>query len=306
MAFELKILTDLTKLPKVVETNIDEIEPVIKAAISRVDGLVVTDKKDDILAADADAAKLTKMSTAIKRFRIDHIALWKEPMEAFEKKCKDAEKRLDEAADTLRTKTGEVKEMWRQKKRNILGEIWAKKLADAFGIESEDIVDGAHQERFFNHWTDAKTKGTWVNSSIDIRVSEEAMDAEIARMKGVFDAIATTYGGDEAAKVKARMLACDNCELGEVVNGVNAWKVEQDKMEAAKKALAESRKEAPPTPPPSAPTPPPPPPVAEKPVASSDAPVETYNLAITGTRAALIALRKYGEEIGIKFKNLNK
>ena len=106
--FELKILTDLSTMPKRVETNIDEVEPIIKSAIARVEGLVVTEKKEDILAADADAAKLTKMAKAIQRFRIDHIALWKEPMEAFEAKCKDAEKRLTEAEQKVNVLMGEL------------------------------------------------------------------------------------------------------------------------------------------------------------------------------------------------------
>ena len=41
-----------------------------------------------------------------------------------------------------------------------------------------------------------------------------------------------------------------------------------------------------------------------------DAPVtaklETYNLAVTGTRADLIALRKWGEAHGISFKNVDR
>ena len=55
--FTLKVLTDLSTMPKVVETNIDEVTPVIDAAIAKLDGLEVTDNKDEIVAADQDAAK---------------------------------------------------------------------------------------------------------------------------------------------------------------------------------------------------------------------------------------------------------
>lgn len=319
--FELKILTDLSTMPKRVETNIDEVEPVIKEAIARVDGLVVTDKKEDILAADADAAKLTKMAKAIQRFRIDHIALWKEPMEAFETKCKDAEKRLNEAADTLRTKTSEVKDMWRAKKRDLCAGVWEAKLAEAFAGQ-DDVLTCEGAKAFFDLWTNPKTKGTWVNSSVDIRAVEEAMDAEIERMKGVLQAVAANYASaDDEVKMKARKATLASFDMNAVVAEVNAWVKERDEMEKAKAALAAKREAAAqaaaqaaanPAPAASAtPTPTPTPaPQADAPAPSAaapaDDPVETYRLAVTGSRSALVALRKYGLSLGITFKNLDK
>ena len=318
--FELKILTDLSTMPKRVETNIAEVEPVIQSAIARVEGLVVTEKKEDILAADADAAKLTKMANAIKRFRIDHIALWKEPMEAFEAKCKDAEKRLTEAAETLRTKTSEVKDIWREKKRQLCAGIWAAKLAEAFPSDKE-VHDCAAARAFFDLWTNPKTKGTWVNSSLDIRVIEEAMDAEIGRMKGILQAVAMNYDeADFETQMKARTCALANCDMNSVIAEVNAWVAERDKMEKAKAALAAKREAAAkaaqtaanPAPAasaaPAATNPQPTPAVAPAAAnaAPADDPVETYELAVTGNRSALIALRKYGMSLGITFKNLKK
>lgn len=316
--FELKILTDLSTMPKRVETNIAEVEPVIQSAIARVEGLVVTEKKEDILAADADAAKLTKMANAIKRFRIDHIALWKEPMEAFEAKCKDAEKRLTEAADTLRNKTSEVKDIWRSRKREQCLRVWEQKLAEAF---PEDERDCSGARAFFDLWTNPKTKGTWVNSSVDIRDIEEAMDAEIVRMKAVLGTVAANYeGADDEVRMKARKCALASFDINAVITEVNAWVAERDEMERAKAALAAKREAAAkaaqtaanPAPAassaPAATNPQPTPVVA--PVAANaapaDDPVETYELAVTGNRSALIALRKYGMSLGITFKNLKK
>jgi len=316
--FELKILTDLSAMPKRVETNIDEVEPIIKSAIARVEGLVVTDKKEDIIAADGDAAKLTKMAKAIQRFRIDHIALWKEPMEAFEAKCKDAEKRLTEAADTLRTKTLEVKDLWRSRKRELCAGVWQKKLAEAFDGQ-EDVQKCDAARAFFDLWTNPKTKGTWVNSSVDIRDVEAAMDVELERMKGILQAVAMNYDeADFETQMKARTCALANCDMNSVIAEVNAWVAERDKMEKAKAALAAKREAqaaqaaANPVPAASAtPTPPvSPTPQADAPAAPASAPasdaVETYRLAVTGKRSALIALRQYGMKLGITFKNLDK
>lgn len=317
--FELKILTDLSTMPKRVETNIDEVEPIIKSAIARVEGLVVTDKKEDILAADADAAKLTKMAKAIQRFRIDHIALWKEPMEAFETKCKDAEKRLNEAADTLRTKTSEVKDMWREKKRQLCAGVWAAKLAEAFAGE-KDVQDSAAARAYFDLWTNPKTKGTWVNSSVDIRAVEEAMDEEVELIRRVLEAVAANYANaDDEVKMKARKAALASFDMNAVIAEVNAYVAEREEMEKAKAALAAKRQAqaaqeaanpAPAASAPAAPTPTTPAPQADAPAAPAAAPandpVETYRLAVTGKRSALIALRQYGMKLGITFKNLDK
>lgn len=316
--FELKILTDLSTMPKRVETNIDEVEPIIKSAIARVEGLVVTDKKEDILAADADAAKLTKMAKAIQRFRIDHIALWKEPMEAFETKCKDAEKRLTEAADTLRTKTSEVKDMWREKKRQLCAGVWAAKLAEAFAGE-KDVQESAAARAYFDLWTNPKTKGTWVNSSVDIRAVEEAMDEEVELIRRVLEAVAANYANaDDEVKMKARKAALASFDMNAVIAEVNAYVAEREEMEKAKAALAAKRQAqaaqaaanpAPAASAPAAPTPTPAP-QADAPAAPAAAPandpVETYRLAVTGKRSALIALRQYGLKLGITFKNLDK
>lgn len=313
--FELKILTDLSTIPKRVETNIDEVEPIIKNAIARVEGLVVTDRKEDILSADADAAKLTKMAYAIKRFRIDHIALWKEPMEAFESKCKDAEKRLTEAADTLRTKTSEVKDMWRAKKRELCASVWERKLAEAFDGE-KDVQESAAARAYFDLWTNPKTKGTWVNSSVDIRDVEAAMDEEVELIRRVLDAVAANYANaDDEVKMKARKAALASFDMNAVIADVNAYVAEREEMERAKAELAAKRQaqaaanpapaaSATPTTPVSQTT------QADAPATPAAAPasdaVETYRLAVTGKRSALIALRQYGQKLGITFKNLDK
>ena len=104
-SFELKMLTDLSALPKVVETNISEVEPLILAAIKKTDGLLVGGTKAEVDAADADAACLGKLRDAVKRFRIDNVALWKRPMDDFEAKCKELEKRLDEVHITANKNT---------------------------------------------------------------------------------------------------------------------------------------------------------------------------------------------------------
>ena len=70
--FEPIIKTDISVLPKKIETNLDELEAVIKEKEEFARSLVVNvDSEEELVKADADAALLTKMEKRISRFRID-------------------------------------------------------------------------------------------------------------------------------------------------------------------------------------------------------------------------------------------
>ena len=332
--FELVIKTDLSKMPKVVETNIDEVTPVIDAAIAKLNGLEVTDNKDEIVAADADAAKLRKMCDAIKRFRLDHIALWKEPMEQFESKCKAAEKRLTEAAQSITEKTAEVKDLWRERKREKC-KAWFGEMLDANFTEQSEITSSKSVEAFFQHWVDPKTKGTWVNSSVHESAIRQAIQAEIDRMKATMEGVEANYANEqEEVKAKARLAMLDRFDMNDVIVAVNAWKKEQAEiaaraeeqrkrdaekqaaMEQAKRDLAASReaeakeqaaqaaREAASTPSAVPANNEPPEADAKVPAPAQPYLTETYRLEITGTREKLAELRRYGESIGITFKKI--
>lgn len=314
MAFELKIKTDLSNLPKIVETNIDEVQPLIKAAIERTKGLEVTDNRDEIVAADEDASKLTKMKQAISRFRIDHMALWAKPMEDFEKKCKAAEKSLDEAATEIKTKTGEVKELWRNRKKDECGKLWNNILTDAFGNDAE-IVKAAEGGAFWQLWTNPKTKGTWLNSSVKLQPTiNDAMTAEVERMKQVIAAVETNYANDsEEVRAKARLAMLVKFDLADVVTAVTSWKAQEAEIakraeaeRQAKADLAAKRAASGQGAPVSAVKPTPTPTKVEPKAEPAPKKLETYRLAITGTREDLAALKAWGIAHGITFTNLDK
>lgn len=323
--FALKIKTDLSAMPQVVETNIDEVQPIIDAAIEKTKGLEVTDNKDEIIAADEDASKLTKMQKAIQRFRIDHMEAWSKPMQDFEEKCKKAEKSLETAATEIKKKTGEVKDLWRNRKREKCAALWKEKLEAAFPADT--YVECASCKAFFDNWTNPKTKGTWVNSSVKLETTvAEAMDAEIARMKGTIEGVEANYADQpEEVRVKARLAMLQRFDMNDVIQAVNAWKKEQAEiaaraeeerkrqaekdaaMEAQKRALAEKREQSgqghgggsPAVNHSPAPAP------APKPTTDDD-PNETYRLELSGKRSKMEALLKFMQENGITYKNLEQ
>ena len=103
--FEPRIITDTSMLPKSIETNLDELEPIIAEKCALANSLVVSpDSIEECEKAAADATLLTKLSERIKRCRLDWTASWQSPFEGVIAKCKDYEKRLADAATNLRSK----------------------------------------------------------------------------------------------------------------------------------------------------------------------------------------------------------
>lgn len=304
--FEPIIKTDISVLPKKIETNLDELEAVIKEKEEFARSLVVNvDSEEELVKADADAALLTKMEKRISRFRIDWTKEWQAPFESVIAKCKDYESRLKNAAADLRGKTEIGKEKIRAAKCEKLLAVWNDKTA-ACGITAPHFV------RFFATMTDTATTGCWLNKGVKPEAAERQMDEEIARCVTALTTIKSNYGNEsEEIKQKAWLALRENFDIAEAIAAVNAYKAEQAElaeakkrdeerkaaaMEKAKQELAEKH-EAP------APAPAPAPAASVAPVPATDkVSFETYILKVTGTRAALIALKAWCAENGVTLK----
>ena len=315
--FEPKIITDISMLPKNIETNLAELEPIIAEKCELANTLVVSpDSLEECDRADADAAMLTKLSDRIKRFRLDWTASWQSPFEGVIAKCKDYERRLAEAAKNLREKSAVGKDKVKAAKREALLDVWRAKLATK---AEPKIRDAPHFDAFFATMTDPKTKGNWLNKGTKESAAYEQMDAEIARCKGARDTIESMVLTESTAiQTVAYDALSRRFDVAEAVAAITEYRNQMERIkkqeEAAKARLAEARRrtqEAPQNPiqtpavepsqaPATSPVEPP------RVLADGGVPLETYRLAVTGTRANLLALRKWGEEHGITFKNIDK
>lgn len=304
--FEPIIKTDISALPENIETNLDELEAVIAEKEELARSLVVNvDSEEELIKADADAALLTKMEKRISRFRIDWTKAWQSPFENVIAKCKGYETRLKNAAADLRSKTEIGKAKIRDAKCEKLLAVWNEKT-EACGIAAPHFV------RYFATMTDTNTTGCWLNNGVKPGAAAAAMDEEIARCVTALTTIKANYGNEsEEIKQKAWLALRENFDIAEAIAAVNAYKQEQAElaeakkrdeerkaaaMEKAKQELAEKR-EAPAQDPAQA-------------AAASVAPVpatdkvafETYTLNVTGTRAALIAMKEWCAENGVTLK----
>ena len=304
--FEPKIITDISMLPKNIETNLAELEPIIAEKCELANTLVVSpDSLEECDRADADAAMLTKLSERIKRFRIDWTASWQSPFEGVIAKCKDYERRLADAAKNLREKSAVGKDKVKAIKRDALLDLWRGKLTERVPVE---MLSAPHFDAYFATMTDVKAKGNWLNKGVKDSAASAQMDEEIIRCigaAGTFESM--TAGESTAVKCVGLDALYRRFALEDAATAMAEYKAQTERIkaqeEAAKARLAEARekmREPVASESPKAPEPRP------RVLADGGVPLETYRLAVTGTRANLLALRKWGEEHGITFKNIDR
>lgn len=165
--------------------------------------------------------------------------------------------------------------------------------------------------------TDPKTKGNWLNKTVKDETAHAQMGAEIDRCVNAYETMTKMTATEEIGVQTVAVEAISkHFDLTEVATAMCQYKEQQKRVaaaaEAAKARLAARREEMqhqPVAPAPSG--------VAEAPApenhrpasrasVTESVPLETYRLAVTGTRAALVELRKWGEAHGISFKNLDR
>lgn len=307
--FEPKILTKF-ELPKLVDTNLSELEPVIAEKVEAANSLVVTNSEEEVVAADADATNLTKMAERVKRFRIDFVAWWKAPLEKVESTCKSYEKRLTEAAKSLRDKTAEVKEMWNEQKKERLMREFLDALEARFD-EQSGVRDFPHWLKWFAERTDPKTKGNWLNRTTRQSTIDSEIGDELTRVENDLATLSIQTEGSPAKSTVAVNAYREDCLLEDALRALYRYAKEQEDIRQAEEAAKSAPERASGAfedagkgiTPPNAPNAP----EGGFRVAMSE-PIDllTFRLSVTGTRQALIGLKDYAKANGIKIVNLDR
>ena len=310
--FEPIIKTDISILPKNIETNLDDLKPFIDEKVKNAKSLVVNaDNIEECEHAEADAALLTKLAKKVSEFRLTWTKQWQSPFEGVIAKCKDYEKQLKEAGEDLRQKAKAGRDKVRAEKRVELENIWRQELSDIFGEEAKKFP---HFDNFFKMMTDEATTGCWTNRGKKVEKCVDEMRVEINRCSEALNSLRTMFA-DHGADIQqvAEDALGKHFDMNEAIESVNSYKNQQERIEAARIAAQErSAAQAAQTAANPAPTAPAPAPAASDAprTMTQDAPVsvklESYRLKVTGTRGNLVAMRKWGEAHGITFENLDK
>lgn len=296
--FEPIIKTDLTHLPKTIDTNLSELEPFISDHIEQAKSLVVNcDSIPDCEKAEADAALLTKLSKRITEFRLTWTKQWQAPFEGVISKCKDYERRLAEAGDDLRKKAKVGRDKIRTAKKDELWDLWLKEWSDVFGNES-----AGYRDRFFAEMCSEKTKGCWTNRGKTINKCLEEMRLEINRCAEAMNTIRTMFANDsDAIKDVAEHALEEHFAIDEAIVAVNNYRAQQERI-AKREAEAQAKREAEAKD--VAPAPAPAPTPTERTLVE-DEPMISYVLKVTGTRTNLFALRDFCNAHGITVTKIN-
>lgn len=278
---EFKIITDLSVLPQVIETNGEELKAWLSEKLTQYNALVVT--PETLKAAKDDKAKLTKLRAALEERRKEVKRQCMAPYEDFERKYKELLALIDEPIGKIDTQIKALDEQEQQEKFTKIGQYFQEITKDlGFSLVLDKIID--------QKWRNKTNPIEKICNALFERV--EDIRADYAELQEYYSdsphytAIMNTYmqGYDKA------------CALAYAAALIQQ---EQRRQEAQRAAQLPVREPEPTPPPVYEPTPEPP---TQQPVQAQNEPRITGVFRVTGTRQQIIALRDFMRENQIKFE----
>ena len=129
---EFKIITDLSVLPQVIETNSEELKAWLTEKVKSYNALVVT--PDTIKAAKDDKAALNKLRTALEERRKEVKKQCMAPYEDFERKYKELLALIDAPIASIDTQIKALDEQEQQEKYNRLKDYFVCCMASSLDV----------------------------------------------------------------------------------------------------------------------------------------------------------------------------
>ena len=280
---EFKIITDLSVLPQVIETNGEELKAWLTEKVQSYNSIVVT--PETIKAAKDDKAKLTKLRTALEERRKEVKRQCMAPYEDFERKYKELLALIDEPIGKIDTQIKALDEQEQQEKYN--------RVKDYFGCcmsSSLDVPIDVNFDRILNP--------KWKNKTIKADTLEKEIWDTLCRIKADVEELNSYYANSPhyTAIMNTYQQGYDKaCALAYA-----AALIQQEQRKQAQKAAQQPVREPEPTPPPAyEPTPEPP---VQEPVQPQNEPRITGVFRVTGTKQQIIALRDFMRANQIEFE----
>jgi hypothetical protein len=125
---KLELLVKPIKDMPVLESNIDDLTKLLETRLVKYKNLVVTE--EDIKGAKSDRANLNKLKKALSDERIAQKKRFLTPFEEFEKKCKNAEKLIDDASSSIDIQIKTFEEKEKEAKANEIHKIYNENFAE--------------------------------------------------------------------------------------------------------------------------------------------------------------------------------
>lgn len=273
---EFKIITDLSVLPQVIETNGEELKAWLAEKLTQYNEIVVT--PETIKAAKDDKAKLSKLRTALEERRKEVKRQCMAPYEDFERKYKELLALIDEPIGKIDTQIKALDEQEQQEKYN--------RVKDYFGCcmaSSLDVPIDVNFDRILNP--------KWKNKTMKEDTLEKEIWDTLCRIKADVEELNSYYTGSPhyTAIMNTYVQGYDKaCAL--------AYAAALVQQEQRQRAAQQPVREPEPTPPPVYESTP------EPPVQEQNEPRITGMFRVTGTKQQIIALRDFMRENQIKFE----
>ena len=277
---EFKIITDLSVLPQVIETNGEELKAWLTEKVQYYNSIVVT--PETIKAVKDDKAKLTKLRAALEERRKEVKRQCMAPYEDFERRYKELLALIDEPIGKIDTQIKALDEQEQQEKYN--------RVKDYFGCcmsSSLDVPIDVNFDRILNP--------KWKNKTIKADTLEKEIWDTLCRIKADVEELNSYYTGSPhyTAIMNTYVQGYDKaCAL--------AYAAALVQQEQRQRAVQQPVREPEPTPPPAyEPTPEPP---VQEPVQPQNEPRITGVFRVTGTKQQIIALRDFMRANQITFE----
>lgn len=165
---EFKIITDLSVLPQVIETNGEELKAWLSEKLTQYNEIVVT--PETIKAAKDDKSKLTKLRTAMEDRRKEVKRQCMAPYEDFERKYKELLALIDEPIGKIDTQLKALDEQEQQEKYNRLKGYFGNCM-----VSSLDVPIDVDFDRILNP--------KWKNKTMKADALEQEIYDTLCRIK---------------------------------------------------------------------------------------------------------------------------
>lgn len=280
---EFKIITDLSALPQVIETNGEELKAWLTEKVKSYNALVVT--PETIKAAKDDKAKLTKLRSALEERRKEVKRQCMAPYEDFERKYKELLALIDAPIASIDTQIKALDEQEQNLKYAHL-QVCFEDYISAMNVPIDVNFDRILNPKWKNKTMKADTLENEIRDTL-CRIRNDVKElqdyyAESPHFTAIMDCYKQSYDKSCALAYAAALIQ------------------QEQRRQEAQRAAQQPVREPEPTPPPAyEPTPEPP---VQQPVQPQNEPRITGVFRVTGTRAQIIALRDFMRENQITFE----
>ena len=120
------MITDLTKLPKVIEYNHEELKKQLSAELEKYRNIAVTE--GDMASAKADRAALNKFKDAVETKRKEVKKEYLEPYNEFEKKIKEIVSMVDEPIKVIDSQIKEIEAVKKEEKKKEIEKLYKENI----------------------------------------------------------------------------------------------------------------------------------------------------------------------------------